>query len=241
MSNVEQTLERLAQAFTAQNIMSGIDKLVCASNEAQALSLLKSNPSYDLIPILTNGGATLYLERGQKNSKQVNIRDLVSEATPILDLVDILTSQKFCFVLSNRTIAGLVHFSDLNNHLVKLPFFVILEALEQHLLGKVGPSIDENSIKEIFGQDKFDELEFKMQRLKKHRADLDWVNLLSFKLVVEAACHLGLVTLQVQEVRLVSEVRNLVAHADRTFVEKHSDISRLSETKRLCLSILGQP
>jgi hypothetical protein len=181
------------------------------------------------------------LERGQKTAKHVNIRDLISDATPILDLVDTLTGQKFCFVLSKRKIAGLVHFSDLNNHLVKLPFFVILEALEQHLLGKVGPSIDENSIKLIFGQDKFDELEFKMQRLKKNRADLDWVNLLSFKLIVEAACHFGIISLKPGEVKLISEVRNLVAHADRTFIEKHSDVLRLAETKRLCLSILGQP
>jgi len=63
------------------------------------------------------------------------LHDLISDGTSLLDLVEILEDHKFSFVLRHREIAGYAHFSELNHHVVKLAFYVILEALERQALG----------------------------------------------------------------------------------------------------------
>jgi hypothetical protein len=65
------------------------------------------------------------------------LHDLISDGTSLLDLVEILEDREFSFVLSHREIAGFVHFSDLNHPLVKLAFYVILEALERQALSPI--------------------------------------------------------------------------------------------------------
>jgi hypothetical protein len=67
------------------------------------------------------------------------VNDLISDGTKLLDLVEFLEEREFAFVLSHRHIDGYVHFSDLNHHLVKLTFYVILEAVERLALDSVRP------------------------------------------------------------------------------------------------------
>lgn len=59
------------------------------------------------------------------------MNDLISDGTKLLDLVEFLEEREVAFVLSHRHIDGYVHFSDFNHHLVKLTFYVILEAAER--------------------------------------------------------------------------------------------------------------
>lgn len=59
------------------------------------------------------------------------MNDLISDGTKLLDIVEFLEEREVAFVLSHRHIDGYVHFSDFNHHLVKLTFYVILEAAER--------------------------------------------------------------------------------------------------------------
>ena len=56
----------------------------------------------------------------------------------LIDLVDIFERRKFSFVLSYQSVNGYVHYSDLNHQLVKLTFYVLLEALQKHALASIG-------------------------------------------------------------------------------------------------------
>lgn len=238
MPNLEYTLERLALTFTARDIMVPKEKLVCTSDEASAQRLVEEKPDFDVIPIEQNGRISAYLERGFKRSKPIRLQDITSDATNILDLLDILQEQKFAFILANRCIAGYVHFSDMNNHIVKLPFFVILEALERRLVEEVGPLINEGNLEVVLDPQRAEKVKDKMRRMKENRADLGWVNVLSFNEVVRFACHFEKVALEPQQVEVISKVRNLVCHADRPLVEAHRDVRRLAEAKKICISVL---
>ena len=55
MSELENTLERLALAFTAYNIMVPKEELKCAHDEASAKKLLEENSNFDVFPIARNG------------------------------------------------------------------------------------------------------------------------------------------------------------------------------------------
>lgn len=238
MGNIEQTLKGLALSFAVRDIMRQQEELICALNEDEARELLQEYPDFDVIPIKRKGKIKGYLERDLKNQKDIIISDLVSDATSILDLIDILVERKFCFVISKGSIEGYIHFSDLNNQIVKLPFYVILEALESHLIKEVEDSINENILKKVLNPKRFGELKERMERLEKHRANLDWINFLFFKEIVEIACYLNKIKLKQKEIDIISKIRNLVCHANKPLIKKYEDIRRLIRTKNICLSIL---
>lgn len=237
MPQIESTLESLALMFTARDIMVDVDKLVSAANELDARQLLQENKNLDMIPIKTNGLLLSYLERNSSRPKRIRQADTITELTRILDLVDVLKARRFCFVV-NQSILGLIHFSDLNNHLVKIPFFVILQAFEEHLFREIGPLVDNTNLPIALSQERFATISRRMRELRKNRADLDWVNLLNFEDIVKCASYFKKIALSLDELRSISNVRNRVAHADRPFISKHEDVRRLSETKRICMSVL---
>jgi hypothetical protein len=238
MPQIESTLESLALMFTARDIMVDVDNLVSAANEMDAHQLLQENKNLDMIPIKTNGLLLSYLERNSSRAKKIRQTDTITELTRILDLVDVLKARRFCFVV-NRSILGLIHFSDLNNHLVKIPFFVILQAFEEHLFREIGPLVNNTNLPMALSQERFATISRRMRELRKNRADLDWINLLNFEDIVKCASYFKKITLSHDELRSISNVRNRVAHADRPFISKHEDVRRLSEAKRICMSVLG--
>lgn len=239
MSEFESTLERLAMTFTVRDIMVPKEKLKCAGDEVSAQKLLEETPDFDVIPIERHGNLTAYLDRGCDHLAPIHLQDIVSDATSILELVDLLQERRFCFVLVGSSLRGYVHFSDLNNHVVKLPFFVVLEALERQLVGEIGSLIDESNLDEVLDQQRVHKVKGNMSDSKKKRANLDWVNLLSFNELVRFALHFGRLQLKDKEIAVVSKVRNLVCHASDLLVESHEDVKRLSGAKRICMKCIG--
>jgi hypothetical protein len=152
MAHLIETLERLALAFTVRDIMITESALRCADDKASAEVLLQENPLFDVVPIRGNGLLREYLERGSDRPKPIILQDIVSNATSIFEIVDILTEKHFVFVLVRQRIEGYVNFSDLNNSFVKLPYFVLLEAIEQQLAKETGPFIHENNLGMLVGQ-----------------------------------------------------------------------------------------
>ncbi len=238
MAHLIETLERLAVAFTVSDIMIPESALKCADAKASAEVFLQENPLFDVVPIRENGLLKEYLERGSDRLKPISLQDIVSNATSIFGIVDILTGKKFVFVLVRQRIEGYVHFSDLNNSLVKLPYFVLLEAIEQQLAKETGPSIHEKNLHEVLDPQRVDAIIQKMGTLRKEKADLGWTSLLSFNEIVRFACHFGKLQLMTKEVEVISKVRNLVSHAGDQLVSSHGDVRRLAEAKRICLHVL---
>ncbi len=234
------TLKRIAMAFTVRDIMASEEKIVRAPDITTAQKLLKQNPDFDVIPIEQNGNMVSYIEQGSEKTKSIQANDIISDATSIIDLVGILKDKKFCFILVRNSISGYVHFSDLNNHIVKLPFFIILEALERNLIEKIGALTNEKTLELVLGPKRAGELRKTMGDLKMKRADLDWPNLLSFKDIVQFNCHFEKIKLNREQVYIISKTRNLVCHASQPLIDNYEDVKRLFEAKEICLSILNQ-
>jgi hypothetical protein len=240
MTNLEQLLNRLALSFTVQDIMVRKEDLLCASNETSAQKELKVNPAFDVIPIERNSRICSYLERGAKSPKNINLKDIISDATSTLDLVDVLSNKKFCFVLSGNDLRGYVHFSDLNKQIVKLPLFVIFEALENYIIKEIRLLINENNLDKVLDSQRISNLKDKMRKLRKNRADLGWVNLLYFKERILFARYFEKIKLKVKEIDTMSSFRNLICHAGGPLVESHQSVSCLSDIKKKCITILEE-
>jgi hypothetical protein len=101
------------------------EQLASAETEAQARSLLDENSRYDVIPLYSGGNLLSFLERGQARPKTIQIQHIVGAGTPIPEVVDSLCEQRYFFVVGRHEVIGFIHFSNLNDPVVKLPFFVL--------------------------------------------------------------------------------------------------------------------
>ncbi len=77
-----------------------------------------------------------------------------------------------------------------------------------------------------------------MEHLKWKRANLDFVNLLNFKEIVQLSSNYGNIKLKPQDMDTISKVRNLVCHATNKLVKEHKAVGNLAKTKKVCFSVL---
>jgi hypothetical protein len=173
--------------------------------------------------------------------RPIKVGDLISEATSIIDVVEVLAYRPRAFVLVQNRIGGYVHFSDLNRPIVKLPFFVLLEAVERYFFNKLASAITLETLSKVLDAPRVEALSKKMEVLKKKRSNLNnWAALLGFKELLLCAHWLGAIETRVSELDSLSKVRNLVCHAATTdlLVEQYSHVRRLANAKKLCLGLL---
>ena len=182
MTNFQETLRRLASRFVARDIMKPAGELVSAESEAGARRRLEENPCFDIIPIASNGRLLAFLERGESRPKTIQIQHVIGAGTPIPDVVDSLCDRRFVFVVGRHDIVGLVHFSDLNDPVVKLPFFVLLEGVERRLADAIKGLVTEDVLSDLIrDQQRLDAIRGKMDKLRTDKADRDWVTLMYFR------------------------------------------------------------
>ncbi len=240
MTNLFDTLQRLITSFVASDIMVPKDQIVSGENEEKALQLLNQNPQYDVIPVRKEGRLEGFLERGSIKTKRIQIQDAVSAGTPILDLVDTFCDTNHLFVLGQCEIVGLIHYSDLNDPVVKLPYFLLLEGLERQIADSTRQSFNKHDLPQIISDpQRLANIERKMSGLKNRKAERDLVTLLHFREILESACRFGKLQLTTTEIEDLSCIRNRVAHAaSDELVESHKDVSRLSKVHRICMNLL---
>jgi hypothetical protein len=240
MSSISDTLTRLAREFVVRDIMVPEEDLVCSTDVTGAVELHVQFPDFDMIPLRSAQTLTGYVERGASTLRPIRVDDLVSDATSIIDVVDILTNRPRVFVLVKNRVGGYVHFSDLNRPIVKLPFFVLLEAVERLFFDSLADTLTAETVSTILDPERFADLSERMHRLTTKRADLNWAALLSFKELLLCAHRLGSLAAHVSEIDSLSKVRNLVCHAATAdlLVEEHSHVRRLADIKNQCFKLL---
>ena len=143
---IDHVLCQLATTFTVRDIMVEKKELVRASSQSDAQQLLTLHPEFDIIPLPATGPITDYVRRDKQKLRKIDLIDLISDGTNLLDIPHLMGKRDFFFVLSSNIIIGFVHFSDLNKSLMKLPFFVLFEAIERYLWRLVSSRLNEEDL-----------------------------------------------------------------------------------------------
>jgi len=237
MPRLEQTLQRLGLSFTVRDIMVPKERLVCASGEVDAPRISEQNRDYNIIPIQDNGVLIAFYERDAKSSRSITVQDLVGSDTTIMDLVDVLSGREFCFALVGNEIGGYVHFSDLNNPLVKLTFYVIFEAFEQHLLTAINP-VTEQDVQQTLGLHRLSRIKKEVEKAQTNRANLSLENFLYLPEILRIAVAKHKLSLDEKRDQSIRMFRNRVSHAGWSLVENHEDVRTLVEVKTSCIAVL---
>ena len=237
MPTLKETLKRLATTFTVRDIMIPRVGLICSDDEKHAAKVSDDNPDFNVIPIPQEGQLTGYFERDSRNIKRIELDDLISDGTSLLDLVEILEDRQFSFVLSHRHIEGYVHYSDLNHHLVKLAFYVILEALERVALDSIQGRDDRESLRRDLDPKRFEQIEGAYKRTGDAARGL--ASYLNISDLLRLAAKAGTVDVEESVVTAMKDVRDGAAHPSNNLVSSYPDVKKLAQVKRECLRVLG--
>lgn len=240
MLTLQDTLRRLAERFVARDIMIPQERLVVAKDQDEAMQILERDPRYDVIPLRQGDRLVAFLERGTPKPRIIQIQHVISPETSIPELVDSLCDRPFVFIVGRHQVVGLVHFSDLNDPIVKLPYFVLLEGLERQVADSIRDLVTEDTLPRFkIDPQRLTVLKNKMANLQEKHANRDWVTLLYFREILEAAVHFGKLNLAGPQIVDLSKVRTRVSHAATDeLVESHADVRRLSSVHRLCIELL---
>jgi hypothetical protein len=220
--------------------MTPDERLVAAQDQAEAMQLLETYPRYDVILIRDGDRLVAFIERGTLTPKPIRIQHVVSAETSIPELVESLCECRFVFIVGRQQVVGLVQLADLNDPIVKLPYFVLLDGLERQIADAIRPLVTEETLPRLkIDPDRLRGLKQKMAKLQKNDADRDWVTLLYFRELLEAAVHFGKLNLSAPRIDDSSTVRTRVSHAATDeLVESHNDVRRLSRVHQLCVELL---
>ncbi len=241
MGRIEDMLAQLGAAFTVRDIMIPYENFILVNEEREVRKFFSEHDDYDYTGILIEGRLARYFSRGDPDPVAHPIRqeDLISDGTEILALVDLLVDREFFFVLSKNNVSGFVHFSDLNNEVAKLPFFLLLAAAESHVWSHVKEGLTEAHLQKALGQERFDEIEQERRSAEEERADLGgWEGLLYLPEIFKLANYRELVRTSNKQRSDLITIRNRVAHNDRLLVEKHKDVDKLRRVRNLCASLI---
>jgi len=235
---IDRVLCQLATTFTVRDIMVEKKELVCASSQSDAQQLLTQHPEFDIIPLPATGPITDYVRRDEQEVRKIDLIDLISDGTNLLDIPHLMGKRDFFFVLSSNIIVGFVHFSDLNKSLMKLPFFVLFEAVERYLWRLVSSRLNEADLPKVLDASRVETLKQRKAKAQKKDVDVGWSGLLSFDEILKFAIHYRIIQIAPTEQETLANMRNRVVHTDKLLVEAHKDTAKLVKTHELCQEIL---
>jgi hypothetical protein len=239
-NKIEDTLAQLGAAFAVRDIMVRYEDLQLVDDESEARRFFEEQEDYDYTASPKTGRITTYYKRDELKGQPLRQEDLLSDGTGLLDLLDLLTARDFFFVLSANRICGFVHFSDLNDELVKLPLFVLLAAAERRLWHRVREGLTEAELEDALVPERLEQVLERFEEAKEQRADRDLEGLLFFGEILKLARNRGLLPQVSSDDRgRLNDIRNRVAHHDRLLIEKHKDVRKLAKIRDLCRELMS--
>lgn len=224
-------LQRIATLVRARDLMVPMAAFVTAETREAAIGALATYADFEVVGVTSRGEVASVVTRDGK-ARPILRSDLVSDATPLGALLDVLEHQPWCFVLGGRELVGYIHASDLNNPSVKLPIYALCEAVERRVAYELrGRHTDEDLVRHL-GPDRVVTLQATHERLKRHDRDRALTDLLTFGDWLELAAALGAIDATPERRQAAVRFRNAVAHTGRALIGMRADVTALRRTWR---------
>jgi hypothetical protein len=233
----ELALEALARNFSVADLMVPAEQLVRADALNEARGLFEA---YDFVPYPSTGPIQGWFRKDHDDSEPLHPGVLLSDSASLIDLPRYLSAKPAYLVLCGDLVGGLIHFSDLNNPLMKLPLYVLFEAVESEILPVLNSVVVEEDLKTVLRRERYGEVLRRRGKLQAARAELGWAQGLHFSELLALANYCNLLALPEVELQTLSRLRNKVVHADRLLIEANADIQDLNAVRRAfdCLTEL---
>lgn len=229
-------LKRLMDTFSVQDIMTPSDQLKRADTLEDAKYLLHE---YDVVPFPRRGGIEGFFQREGQEITALTPSHLISNSTNLVELPKLLNQQAFYFVISGNNIVGYVHYSDLNKAVTKIPFFAMFQIVERRFWDKMMYRISEKDLQLLFPDQAKSFLQ-KKEKAADQNVDIGWTGIFSFPYILRLARHYGLAHVNNNEITLLKEMRNKIAHSDQNLVMFHGDVGTLAQATEIFQNIISK-
>jgi hypothetical protein len=214
--------------------MTPAEMLVRASSRKDA-SLFFSK--FDVVPYPKIGRIQGFFQRDLDELCELKPNLLVSDTTSLLNMPTLLNQAPFRFIISADQIAGYVHYSDLNKPAMKVPLFVLIQAMERQLWDRIEDKITEDVVRKVFPDVAHKFIKKQAQAIRGN-VDIGWMGVFTLPGILRLVNYFKVANLSAEQIESLRLIRNDVAHSDRNLIGKHRDISKLVEVLRLCQSVL---
>jgi hypothetical protein len=234
-NSVTDALRRLTTTFTVKEIMTPESGLKTGEDAESAAAVSASHPDFSIIPINKDGALCAYFERDSHVTRPINVDDLISDGTTLIELIEVLRGRDFSFVLANRRITGYVHYSDLNHQLVKWTFYVMLEAVERLALDSLRIKDEVAYLEARLSPERLKQLMHMYKRAgDKGRSLLTYLNIAD---ILALAAQDAALSVDANSIRLMRRIRNWTTHPFD--LPADTGVEQLASVKNECLRLLG--
>jgi hypothetical protein len=233
----EGALVHLAKVLNVLDIMTPVHQLMRADTIENARKLFHE---YDIVPLPRSGEITGYFSRSDENEHLLSIVCLISDHTGLFDMPKLLKRNPFYFVVSGNEISGYVHYSDLNKSSMKVPFFILFQAVEKALWDQIKGRVSDTDLKAVFTKEQVERFSSRRRKALEGNVDVDWTGIFDFPHILKLARYFGLNHLTDEEIDLMRRVRDKVAHSDNNLVSNYDDVAKLVQAYDLFNSLLEQ-
>jgi hypothetical protein len=231
---MEKVVARLDRIFSVQDIMTPAEVLERAATIKGASSLFDK---YDVVPYPKTGKIEGFFQRNSHKLIDLKPDCLISDTTSLLNMPQLLNQAPFRFVISADQIAGYVHYSGFNKPAMKVPLFVLIQAMERKFWDKVAEKITEKIVRDVFLDDA-ERFIKKRDAAIRGNVDIGWTGVFTLPGILRLANHFEATNLSTDQIKSLQSTRNDVAHSDKNLLGKHRDVSKLLEVLLLCQSEL---
>jgi hypothetical protein len=226
-------VDLLTREFTVEKIMISKSGLIIGDSPENCSKLSGQHPDFDIIPFSQNDVIMGYWEKKHKRIIPISPKDLITSSTDIFKLIDLFEKRMFYFVMKGTEITGYLHRVDLNNDLLKVPFYILLQSLESSLLEKLNLNTDE--IKLLDSQSRVKQLLHWHKARQKKDIHMEGVHGLYLSEILELSIKRKILDISLPLKHDLEDFRNRVSHADKSLLNDISEIPRLIKIKDCCL------
>jgi hypothetical protein len=235
-TNFTQIINMLNNDFTVDKIMVPMEYLVLADTKEKCIERGRQHKDLDIIPFVQKGSITGYWDKNQNRIVPLSPKHITTSSTNIFDLIDVFTAQQFFFVMNGPEIVGYVHRVDLNNDLIKIPFYILLQSLESFLLQKMQLELKDISL--LKNMERVRHIISIHHEKQERDINLEAVQGLYLSEILELSIQKGIIHLPLPMKHDLEDFRNRVSHADRTLLTSIDEIPKLKHLKDFCIKIL---
>lgn len=234
MKIISNSSPRVADIMTPRSLFICLDE-----QESHTAAKVAYEMNFDVVPLLCRGEIRKYWSRAANRHLPITKRHRVSHDTAIEDVLPRLNDHLVQFVHYRSQIVGLVDISDLNKPLARLAWLRAILECEQSLLGRVlVAKLSVADVVEALGPAARN-TEKRWRAAHRENLDLPLLSFAHFIDVLKATEKLGFVSLSVDDMKRLNNLRNRLAHGTRELIEKISDGQELVWAQNTCRRILS--
>lgn len=138
------------------------------------------NRDFDVIGVIDENesifGFALRKELGEnrveEHTRKIELENITSDSTPILELLNILSNNPYAFVVQKNKVVGIVTRADINKPIVRIYIFGIISLFEMHLNFWINQFYKDDSWKTQIQENRFQETEKIYESRKGNNDDL---------------------------------------------------------------------